>query len=445
MKGINIVLFLVLGICVLVSYIPPKKDNKWLKKWRVLVKDKQYLVVILLIVNAFSFAVTFSPAKTEIYVEKDAYGGEEQQIPFLLQNGDVSQELILTVQPKELTEEELEDCVNEAFLYLEENIKGENISLTQISKDMDYSLDQEKFPFDVDYVSGDSSLIDRDGKVHNDREKLENLGYNQQEIEQGIPTDIVITLWYEEKSFEKTFSVVVFPKEESALQQQFQKVIDTIVKAEQDASHQDGFFLPTNIDNIEIHRTDEREITSGQILVAGIVLVFLLLLREQENKRKVAEDRKNCLLRSYPWFVNEMVLLLGAGMQTRNIFGTLIREFEEGKEKLDYRNTLISELKVTVRAMELGMSEEQAYYRLGRRLGLPCYIKIMTLLEQNSKRGGKGITDVFEEEEILALEERKNLAKKYGEEAGTKLLGPMIVLLLVIMLMIMIPALWSFA
>lgn len=445
MRGINIILFFVLGASVLVGYIPRKTNHKWLKRWRVLVKEKQYLVIILFLVNTFSFAMTFSPAKTEIYVEKDVYGGEEQQIPFLLQKGELSQEMILTVRAKELTEKELQDKINEAFLYLEENIKGDNISLLEIKRDMDYSLDQEIFPFDVDFVSGEFSLIDRDGKVHNDRETLENMGYTDQEIEQGISTDIVVTLWYEEKSFEKTFSVVVFPKEQSALQQQFQKVVDTIVKTEKEASHQDGFSLPTNIDDIEIRRTDKREITPEQVLIAGCVLVFLLILREQENKRKVVEDRKHNLLRSYPWFVNEMVLLLGAGMQTRNIFGTLIREFEEDKGKSDYRNALMNELKITVRSMELGMSEDQAYYRLGRRLGLPCYIKIMTLLEQNIKRGGKGITDVFEEEEILALEERKNLAKKYGEEAGTKLLGPMILLLLVIMLMIMVPALWSFA
>ena len=61
------------------------------------------------------------------------------------------------------------------------------------------------------------------------------------------------------------------------------------------------------------------------------------------------------------------------------------------------------------------------------------------------KRGGRGLMDMFEQEEAVALEERKNLAKRYGEEAGTKLLGPMILLLLVVMLMIMVPALWSFA
>ncbi len=444
MRGINIVVFMVLGICLLSESIFPKTDIEWLKKWRMLIKGKQYLIVILFVMNILSFVMTFSPTNTEIYVEKDSYGGEEQQIPFLLKHGEISQEYILTVGAKELTEEELEKRINEAFSYLEKNIKGGNASLSHINTDMNYVLDQERFPFDADFVSGDVSLIDRDGVVHNEKDTLENMGYSQQEIKQGISTDIVVTLWYGEKSFEKTFSVIVFPKEQNAIQQKFQIVVDKIVKAEQEASHQDGFSLPTSVEGIDIHRTDQREITPGQVLVAGVVLVFLLLLKEQEEKKKAAENRRGKLLRSYPWFVNEMVLLLGAGMQIRNIFGTLIREFEEGKDKSDYRKTLIDELKITVHAMDLGMSEEQAYYRLGRRLGLPCYIKIMTLLEQNIKRGGKGITDIFEEEEMLALEERKNLARKYGEEAGTKLLGPMILLLLVIMLMIMIPALWSF-
>ena len=132
-------------------------------------------------------------------------------------------------------------------------------------------------------------------------------------------------------------------------------------------------------------------------------------------------------------------------MQVRNIFRTIIREYEDQTRKKDYRKPLVDELKVAMHAIELGMSEEQAYYRLGRRLGIPCYIKIMTLLEQNMKRGGRGLIDMFEQEEAVALEERKNLAKRYGEEAGTKLLGPMILLLLVVMLMIMVPALWSFA
>ena len=52
---------------------------------------------------------------------------------------------------------------------------------------------------------------------------------------------------------------------------------------------------------------------------------------------------------------------------------------------------------------------------------------------------------LLELEAIDAFEERKNMAKKYGEEAGTKMLFPMIVMLMVVMGIIMLPAVMAFA
>lgn len=445
MRAVNVVIFFLLGICVFVGYFPYKKENICWTKGREWIRHNSYVVLIICVANIVSISMTFVPAKTEIYVEKGVYGEEEKQIPFVLQKGEESKEVLLTVRARQLTKEELKEKVEKAFLYFEKNLKGENSSLTEIYTNLDYSLDREEYPFDVEFVSADYALVDREGNVKNSREELKLLGYTEKEIEKGITTDIEVTLWYGEESFERVFSVTIFEKEKTVLEEQFQKVTDTLLTMEQEASYEKGFAIPTNIDEIKINQMGEKVLTPGHVLLAGIILAILLVLREQENKRKQLEDRKTNLIRSYPWFVNEMVLLLGAGMQVRNIFRTIIQECENQMSEKDYRKPLIDELKVTIHAMELGISEEQAYYRLGRRLGIPCYIKIMTLLEQNVKRGGKGLMDMFEQEETVALEERKNLAKRYGEEAGTKLLGPMILLLLVVMLMIMVPALWSFA
>ena len=42
------------------------------------------------------------------------------------------------------------------------------------------------------------------------------------------------------------------------------------------------------------------------------------------------------------------------------------------------------------------------------------------------------------------MEQRKNLAKRLGEEAGTKLLLPMMLMLSIIMVLIIVPALVKF-
>ena len=44
---------------------------------------------------------------------------------------------------------------------------------------------------------------------------------------------------------------------------------------------------------------------------------------------------------------------------------------------------------------------------------------------------------------VDALEQRKNLARRLGEEAGTRLLMPLFLMLGIVMVMIMVPAMMS--
>ena len=66
-----------------------------------------------------------------------------------------------------------------------------------------------------------------------------------------------------------------------------------------------------------------------------------------------------------------------------------------------------------------------------------------------SKRIGKSASKlpnliILEEEAAEAFEERKADARKLGEEAGTKLLLPMGIMLIVVMIIVIVPAFLSF-
>ncbi len=50
----------------------------------------------------------------------------------------------------------------------------------------------------------------------------------------------------------------------------------------------------------------------------------------------------------------------------------------------------------------------------------------------------------MEEEADSALEDRRQFAKRTGEEAGTKLLFPMMLMMLVVMALILLPAYFNF-
>jgi len=51
---------------------------------------------------------------------------------------------------------------------------------------------------------------------------------------------------------------------------------------------------------------------------------------------------------------------------------------------------------------------------------------------------------MLEKESLEAFEERKNMAKRLGEEAGIKLLAPMAIMLIIVMIIVIVPAMLSF-
>ena len=61
-------------------------------------------------------------------------------------------------------------------------------------------------------------------------------------------------------------------------------------------------------------------------------------------------------------------------------------------------------------------------------------------MSQNLRKGTKGLTELLKLEARQAFEERKAQAKRLGEEAGTKLLLPMFLMLAVVLVIVIVPA-----
>ena len=95
------------------------------------------------------------------------------------------------------------------------------------------------------------------------------------------------------------------------------------------------------------------------------------------------------------------------------------------------------------------VGEEEEYIRdaiHSRKLcGDGKYTKLCSLLVQNLRRGNDTLLEILQEEAENSFEERKNLARELGEEAGTKLLLPMMIMLGITMLIIIVPAYFGFS
>ena len=104
---------------------------------------------------------------------------------------------------------------------------------------------------------------------------------------------------------------------------------------------------------------------------------------------------------------------------------------------------MYEEMALSLREMDCGMSEARAYELFGKRTGLLSYMKFCTLIVQNLRKGSEDLLHLLDFEVADAFHQRKEDAKELGEKAGTKLLLPMAMMLVLVFAMILYAAFQS--
>lgn len=147
------------------------------------------------------------------------------------------------------------------------------------------------------------------------------------------------------------------------------------------------------------------------------------------------------LLFDYAEVVSKLQVLVGAGMTVRNAWGRMVHDYEAAEFRK--KRPAYEEMRQTYYQMENGTAEGVSFREFGRRCRLQPYLKLSSILEQNRKTGTKNLRELLRTEVEDAFEMRKNLARRMGEEAGTKLLIPLFMLLFIVMVFIMVPAMMT--
>lgn len=146
--------------------------------------------------------------------------------------------------------------------------------------------------------------------------------------------------------------------------------------------------------------------------------------------------RKQVLEVEYCHMVMQLLLYIGAGMSISTAFERTAQVLKHREDK----PLLQQEMQTSVNHLKLGQVESQCYYQFGKRCELSSYLRLGGLLAQNVKTGNAQLIRLLEVEMEEAQERLKHLCKRKGERASTKLLGPMMLLLAMVLIMIMIPA-----
>ena len=269
---------------------------------------------------------------------------------------------------------------------------------------------------------------------------------NNEEVEEkGEMVELTAVLSCHEDIWEEIFWLRVCPPVLTKEEQRERLLMDEIAKEDEAAAYEEGFRLPQQAEGEELVWTEEHSDSSLLIflLVTGMGIMQYRFM--DDDLRKRLEKRERQLLLSYPEFISKLTLLMGAGLPVRAAFVRMASDYEHQKKGTNGRNYVYEELLLACREMESGITEVEAYEHFGLRCRLPQYRKCTALLVQNLKKGSAGLLEALQEEAGHSFEERKRNAREEGERAGTRLLLPMMMMLAVVMVLILVPACFSFA
>ena len=293
------------------------------------------------------------------------------------------------------------------------NMLNGNQSINNITGDVKliYSLDNN---VTVDWNLNNTLYIDYGGNI-----LWDNMGNVDK-----VSVDIEVTLSLD--TYSKTYNIPLTinkagRKKSEIIDESIEKYIDEYTKSDKEVE------LMNSINDEEVEFVEKKKKSS---IIKGKEL------QDYEDKR-----RKQLEI-DYVTMVNKITILHSAGMTILAAWDKVISDYEKNKSTLGMRYAY-EEMKYARQKMKNGYSECQAYLDYGKRCGIHSYIKFGNLLEQNIRKGTKGLSEILESEVNDAYEERKALARKKGEEAGTKLLLPMGIMLVISMAIIIIPAFLS--
>ncbi|MFG6337178.1 MAG: type II secretion system F family protein [Lachnospiraceae bacterium] len=365
------------------------------------------------------------------YLFRNAYGEGDVQIGLKAEIPGVQEEIFdYLLEERKLTEEELEKAYTEAAALLPGAVLNGNACLEDVRGDLKLVSVLEGYPFQISWESDAYSLINADGAVHNEA------------LAEGEVVILTAVFRYEDWFRELQLPVQVNPVVYSPKKALRARLEELLREREEGSRNGEVMALPERVGTEPVIWSEIIEDTSGYFLILVILAAGVLYWGRGRELDQKLEARKRELLLDYPEIVNKLALYMGAGMTIRNAFLKMGEDYKKRKE--ERKQYVYEEILMTCYELQSGRSETEAYAHFGKRCQVQAYMKLSALLSQNIRKGSNDLLRVLRQEADNAFAERKNLAKKLGEEAGTKLLLPMMMMLCVVMVIIMIPAYFSF-
>lgn len=361
-------------------------------------------------------------------------GSRKEEFQVKLQGEEGKRAVEIDVAEQQYSGKEIRELFRKVSGRMEGLILGKNKSLDRIEYDMELLTKAPDEPVEISWELSRYDVMNIRGEL-----QRENL------VEEGTLVELRAVLTYSENEEEQAMyecTACVYPRSLSTEEEKQSRLKEEIQKQEKDSRTKRRWKLPDRLLGKEVSYYKKMNSRGLVLIVMAVIIGILLYVLGIQNQGKEKEEKKRQMLLDYPEIVNKMTLFIGAGMTVKRAWRRVVEDYERQKGVLG-RRYAYEEMKKVCHEMESGVTEAESYEKFGRRCDIQVYIRFGALLSQNLRKGTKGLTQLLKQESLQAFEERKARAKRLGEEAGTKLLLPMFLMLAVVLVIVVVPAFLS--
>lgn len=430
-------------------------------------KRSIYCVIAGIVLAIFSFFTNQSSIfVNQNEIERSSYGSERTPYTLKLDVDNLAKdmEFQVSVSSQRYTKEEADKKFEEKFDELLVNILKDNTDFENINSKLNFKTDvgdgikasyafepkfvetaspseiatksnisEENFKYYVNY----QNVIDGSGNVNNSSFKIDEFCTGHIVIQFStaikdrdgsyksgkymIPIKVVSKLLTPIESFKVAFKKEVESNDKNTVDRK------TIT-------------LPKVVNDFKIKYRDKKDLSFLFMPVLGILAAILLEAKEKEEEKEKVKRRLRLLELDFAQIISKILLYVSSGMTIRNSMTRLAEQYQKSNIDKKEKRIAYEELVSVKNKLSSGYSEIGAYEDMAKNINMRTYTRFLNIIIQSIKNGNKDLKNILNMEVQDALYERKQNAKKLGEEAATKLVLPLMMMLSVIMVIIMVPA-----
>lgn len=369
---------------------------------------------------------------SSVNLARPAYGegNRETELEAFVEGEEEGALLPIQISEQEYTAQEVQNIFQKIMTELEQEIMGKNESLEEVRSALTLPSSLYGGTVAIEWVMSPADVLDSSGAIIKEVEG------------EGETVELRALLSYREQEAEYICYAHVCPPVRTERETLEKRLREKVQQADEEGIHGTELVLPQEVDGKRVSWTEPAVHVGMSLAVLSLIGGILVWYYQERNLEKKEKERKRQLILDYPEVLFKMAMLLGAGLTLKGTFQKITAEYRKRREK--QVRYVYEEMLLACRDMENGGGEAAAYESFGRRCGDSRYVKLGSALSQNLKKGAKGLQELLEQEAAAGFEERKNAARKIGEEAGTKLLLPMMLMLVLVLVILIIPAVISF-